>query len=153
MRILFDQGIPILLRPNSPNGRSTRAHPPPPPGRRRCSPSPPHRRKGWGEEATFIECPSPRPSPHSCLAGRERKNFWWLCKAAPGARGAPVGGLTSSVRFAIVLLYENQDTILHYRFGSACVGPGSRRRTRAESSNPWTGARTPQETRGDVERQ
>src|SRR5437867_12777775 len=29
--------------------------------------------EGWGEEATFIECPSPRPSPDSCLAGRGRK--------------------------------------------------------------------------------
>src|SRR5213596_363767 len=29
--------------------------------------------EGWGEEATFIDCPSARPSPHSCLAGRGRK--------------------------------------------------------------------------------
>src|SRR5437867_13036908 len=29
--------------------------------------------EGWGEEATFIECPSPRPSPHSCLARRGRR--------------------------------------------------------------------------------
>src|SRR5438093_125811 len=29
--------------------------------------------EGRGEEATFIECLSPRPSPHSCLAGRGRK--------------------------------------------------------------------------------
>src|SRR5947209_2283087 len=29
--------------------------------------------EGRGEEANFIECPSPRPSPHSFLAGRGRK--------------------------------------------------------------------------------
>src|SRR5438093_11872735 len=29
--------------------------------------------EGRGEEATFIECPSPRPSPHSCLTGRGRE--------------------------------------------------------------------------------
>src|SRR6266576_698209 len=29
--------------------------------------------EGWGEEATFVECPSPHPSPRSCLAGRGRK--------------------------------------------------------------------------------
>jgi len=29
--------------------------------------------EGWGEEATFIERPSPHPSPRSCLAGRGRK--------------------------------------------------------------------------------
>src|SRR5881396_321028 len=35
--------------------------------------------EGWGEEATFIEC----PSPHSCLAGRGR-NFRRLCRDALG---------------------------------------------------------------------
>ena len=29
--------------------------------------------EGWGEEVNFIECPSPRPSPHSFLAGRGRR--------------------------------------------------------------------------------
>ena len=35
--------------------------------------SSPQEEKGRGEEATFIECPSPRPSPHSCLTGRGRE--------------------------------------------------------------------------------
>ena len=38
--------------------------------------------EGWGEESTFMEYPSPHPSPHSCLAGRGR-NFCWLCQDAP----------------------------------------------------------------------
>ena len=39
--------------------------------------SSPQEEKGRGEEATFIECPSPRPSPHSCLAGRGRRSLFF----------------------------------------------------------------------------
>src|SRR6266550_476312 len=44
-----------------------------------------------------------------------------------GSRPALAGGLTSSVLFAMVRIYENQGTILDYRFVSACRRPGSRR--------------------------
>jgi hypothetical protein len=40
--------------------------------------------EGWGEEANFIECPSPRPSPRSFLAGRGRR---FLVVASGCARG------------------------------------------------------------------
>src|SRR6266699_1834663 len=40
--------------------------------------------EGWGEEATFIEC----PSPHSCLAGRGRKSLVVVSRCTRTTPGA-----------------------------------------------------------------
>jgi len=40
--------------------------------------------EGRGEEANLLECPSPRPSPRSFLAGRGRKFLVVISRCAPG---------------------------------------------------------------------
>src|SRR5206468_8690776 len=43
--------------------------------------------EGRGEEANSIECPSPRPSPHSFLAGRGRDFLMVVSRCDPPATG------------------------------------------------------------------